>query len=135
MSLSTVQAALSAAAAAGLGAIPTEWPNAPFEKPANAKWAQVFFLPNQPSVETLGAAGEDLIDGIVQVNLNYPRDTGDADARSDFEAFRAQFPAGARKTNTGQTVTITNCGRSQGRLVDQWYRVSYTLAWYALIPR
>lgn len=152
MSLATAQAALIAAAIQQLGGIPTEFENVEFTKPTNAKWAQMFFIPNTPEVETLGPTGEDLATGLLQVNVNYPMDTGTLAATADFEAFRAGFPAGRHITiaadalqigpladaafdDADQVVTIINCGRSQGRLVDNWYRVSFTVGWQALIPR
>ena len=61
--------------------------------------------------------------------------TGGAAARSDFENIRASFPAGARPAYNGQEAVILSCGRSPGRVVDGWYRVSITISWYALIPR
>ena len=135
MSLLNVHQALEAAALAALTTIPVEHENVEITKPTAAKWSQLFFLPNVPSVETLGDEGEDLADGIYQININYPRNTGDSAARVDFEAVRAAFPAGTKYTNAGQVVTIRNCGRSQGRTVDNWYRVSITVGWEALIPR
>lgn len=135
MSLNKVQQALVGAAKTSLGATPAAYENEPFTKPSGAKWAQVYFLPNVPSVETLGAEGQDFVDGIVQIDLNYPVETGTADGRSDFESIRAAFPAGARPVYSGQEVIIRNCGRSPGRVVDGWYRLSITITWYALIPR
>ena len=135
MSMTKVQHALIAAVNTSLGATPAGYENEPFDPPADAKWARVFFLPNNPSVETLGANGEDFVDGIVQIDLNYPVKTGGAEARADFETIRAAFPAGARPSHSGQEVIIRNCGRSAGRVVDGWFRVSITITWYALIPR
>ena len=135
MSLSTVHAALLSKASTALTGITFEHENAPVVKPANAKWARVFFLPNQPSVETLGSTGEDMADGIFQIDINYPLTTGATAADTDFETVRGNFKAGSTLTSSGQVVTIMNCGRSQGRLVDQWYRVSITVGWYALIAR
>jgi hypothetical protein len=135
MSMDHVQRALIGAVNTALGAIPAGYDNEPFEPPSDAKWAQVYFLPNVPSVETLGAEGQDLVDGVVQIDLNYPVKTGTADGRSDFESIRAAFPAGARPVYSGQEVIIRNCGRSPGRVVDGWYRLSITITWYALIPR
>lgn len=152
MSLATAQAALITAAIDNLGGIPTEYENIEFTKPTNAKWAQMFFIPNQPEVETLGPNGEDLVTGILQVNVNYPVGTGTLASAADFEAFRAGLPAGKHITLTVETlrlgllagaelddddqiVTILNCGRSSGRLVDNWYRVSFTVGWQALIAR
>lgn len=135
MSLNKVQQALVGAAKTSLGATPAAYENEPFTKPSGAKWAEVFFLPNDPSVETLGGDGQDRVDGIVQVNLNYPTGTGGSAARADYESIRASFPAGARPAYNGQEVVILSCGRSTGRIVDGWYRVSITISWYALIPR
>lgn len=135
MSLDNVQRALIGAVSTQLGAIPTAYENEKFTKPSDAKWAEVFFLPNVPSVETLGADGEDRTDGLVQINMNYPVGTGGAAARNDFESIRAAFPAGARPAYNGQEAVILSCGRSSGRVVDGWYRVSITISWYALIPR
>lgn len=135
MSLDNVQRALIGAVATQLAAIPTAYENEKFTKPSDAKWAEVFFLPNDPSVETLGAGGEDRTDGLVQINMNYPVGTGGAAARNDFEGIRAAFPAGARPAYNGQEAVILSCGRSSGRVVDGWYRVSITISWYALIPR
>lgn len=135
MSISTVQSALLTSAATALGAIPTEHENVKFTPPTNAKWAKVSFLPAIPAVETLGSAGLDRADGVLQIDLNYPLTTGNSAARADYEAIRAVFPAGSRHTNTGQVVTITQSGRSQGRIVDNYYRVSISIFWYALIPR
>lgn len=135
MSMDHVQRALIGTVNTALGAIPAGYDNEPFGPPSDAKWAQVYFLPNVPSVETLGAEGQDFVDGIVQIDLNYPVKTGTADGRSDFESIRAAFPAGARPVYSGQEVIIRNCGRSPGRVVDGWYRLSITITWYALIPR
>jgi len=135
MSVSTAQTALFTAAISALGSIPTAFENVPFTKPVNAKWAALFFLPNRPGVETLGSVGQDMVTGIMQIDINYPQDTGDSAARADFETIRVAFKAGYSFTSSGQVVTITNCGRSAGRLVDQFYRVSTTVSWWAMIPR
>jgi hypothetical protein len=135
VSLSAVHSALLAQAATALSGITYGHENAPLTKPTNAKWGQVFFLPNQPSVETLGLIGQDGVDGIMQIDMNYPQNSGAAAADSDFETVRGSFKAGTSLTASGQVVTIISCGRSSGRLVDQWYRVSFTVGWRALIPR
>lgn len=135
MSLSDTQRALIGSVATSLGTIPTGYENEKFTPPSNSKWAEVFFLPNDPTVETLGSEGQDMVDGLIQINLNYPVGKGDAASRSDYENIRTSFPAGARPAYNGQEAVILSCGRSPGRVVDGWYRVSITISWYALIPR
>ncbi len=135
MSLEKVQRALMSAISQHLDGIPTAYENNKFVTPNGSKWAAVYFMPNQPSVETLGDNGLDFVDGIVQVDLNYAPGNGSAEAREDFEMMRYGFRAGNRLSYDGQAAIIVNCGRSQGRIVDGWYRVSITIGWYALIPR
>lgn len=135
MSLSKVEQALLTAVGTALNAIPTAYENVKFDKPSGSKWASVYFIPNLPSVETLGGAGQDMVDGIVQIDLNYPMDQGDATARADFETIRGSFKAGTRLTQSGQQAVVLSCGRSSGRPVDGWYRIVITIGWYALIPR
>jgi hypothetical protein len=118
-----------------LGAIPIEGENQQFNRPTNSTWAVLSFVPNQPSVETLGNQGQDYVNGFVQIDLHYPDASGDAQARADFETVRGFFKAGFRFTDSGQQVIILNCGRSQGRASGNWYVVSITISWYALIPR
>ncbi len=137
MGLADVQVALLTAAEAKLTelSIPFARENSAFTKPVSAKWGRLVFVPNQPSVETLGALGEDMVDGFLQVDIFYPAGTGYAAALSDFEAFRMGFVAGHSFASSGQLVTVNNCGRSQGRLDGSWYIVSIRITWWAMIPR
>lgn len=110
--------------------------NAPFEKPTDGSpWASAFVLPNQPSVATLGDAGQDAHDGILQIDLNYPLLTGDAAVTAKADELAGFFKAGERLSHSGVQLTVTSCGRSRGREVDGWYRVSVTVAWFARVPR
>jgi len=135
MSFAAVETALETIAETALAGVPTEWENATVDKDGAAKWAKVLFVANQPTAATMGAAGRDQVDGFLQIDLNYRQGVGKAQVKSDFEAFRGYFKAGDHPVNSGQVVTVRNCGRSQGRIVDNWYRVSITVSWYAQIPR
>jgi hypothetical protein len=135
MSKTEAHEALLAAANAALTGIPTEYQNLPFTKPVSSKWAQVHFMPNQPHVETLGLQGEDFVDGILQISINYPRNTGDIEARADYEEINSAFLAGRKYTYNGQPVAIRSCGCSSGYLEEQWYRIVITIQWWTLVPR
>lgn len=135
MSLDLVQRALMEKMTTVLEGVPTAFENQPFVPPEGKHWAQVHFVPNLPVIETLGDQGQDLVNGFVQVDLNYPPGTGSAQARQDFERIRAALPGGSRLRYDGQEVVIRNVGRSQGRILNNWYRVHVTVSWYALIPR
>ena len=135
MSMSNAQLALTAAVLSTLGAIPVERENAAFSKPTDAKWCRFTYLPNVPEGETLGDLGEDKQTGIAQVDFFYPIGQGDAAAIADAETFRAAYKVGHSFIANGQTIVISKCGRSPGRLEDNWFHVSVTVNWYALIPR
>ena len=135
MSLSAVQSALLGAIQGPLAGWQVAYPNIDFVIPDESEWARVSFVPNPPSVATLGDAGEDMVDGFLQIDLNYPLGVGDSESRAMFETLRQAFPAGTRVADAGQVATIISCGRSQGRLSDNWFVVSVTIGWYALIQR
>lgn len=109
--------------------------NVAFTPPPSAPWASVFFLPNQPSVATLGAGGQDQVTGVMQIDLNYPTNSGEADILAKFEAIKNAFTVGVRPIYQGQEVSIRSCGRSQGRVVGNFYRISITVMFYAQINR
>lgn len=117
-------------------AIPFAFPNAPFDKPTGGQpWANVFVLANQPSVATLGHEGEDAHDGILQIDLNYKLLSGTEAVTAKADELTDFFKAGKRLAHGGIEVTVASCGRSRGREVDGWYRVSMTITWSARVPR
>jgi hypothetical protein len=136
MSLSNVRSALVSAFLSG-GIFPAE--NIAFENiaftPGKEPWCQLSFVPAPPTVATLGAEGEDRFDGFLQLDLNYPLNSGDKAASDCVDAIRKLFTAGARFTYSGQEVVIASCGRSQGRTSSGFYRVSVTAQFYAHIQR
>lgn len=136
MSLDDVQSALTEMALIALQGIPVAMENAPFIPPNGTKWAALNFIPNDPSVFTLGSEGRDAVDGILQIDLTYPQGAGTEPARKDFEHIRSFFPAGSRPQYNDQEVIIMNCGRSRGRIVEKTsYRISITIYWYGYIGR
>lgn len=114
---------------------PTAYENTKFDKPTGSPWCSVFILPNQPSVASLGAGGTDAHTGIMQVDINYPLASGEADIVADADTVAAHFTAGRRLVYNAQEVIVRSCGRSRGRSVDGWYRISLTIDWYAQTPR
>ena len=110
--------------------------NAPFDKPTGkTPWAAAFIQMNQPSVATLGAEGQDAHDGFLQIDLNYPLNTGEAAVTAKADELTDFFKAGKRLAHSGVELMVTSCGRSRGREVDGWYRVSMTIAWRARVSR
>lgn len=136
MSVSNVRSALMQAFKDGdfFAKENTSFENLKFTPGANP-WCKLTFVPAQPTVATLGAGGKDRLDGFLQIDLNYPLDTGEKALNDKFDALRNTFTAGARFTYSGQEVIVASCGRSQGRIIEGFFRVSVTVIFYAHINR
>ena len=120
------------------GAFGLSWAseNRAFTPTAGTAWAELFVIPNQPSVASLGDDGYDLHDGILQINLNYPADTGAGAAKAKATAIRDYFYAGRSVLYSGQYVEVVSCGRDRaGRSVDSWYQIVVTVFWRAWTNR
>lgn len=132
-----LRAALMQGAVSALGSdFPLAQDNAPFDdKPSSGPWAAAFPFINQPSVATLGSEGQDAFDGILQIDLNYPLNTGEAAVTAKADGLYQYFKAGKRLAYSGVELTVTSCGRSRGREVDGWYRVSMTISWFSRVSR
>jgi hypothetical protein len=73
--------------------------------------------------------------GILQVDFFYPKNTGDADVGIDTETFRAAFKAGSSFVSGSQAAHVKSCGRSPAHYDENWFFVSITAEWWALVPR
>jgi hypothetical protein len=114
----------------------TAYENASFPKPAiTSAWAAVFIVPNQPTIESVGDGGMDGHTGFMQIDINYPSNGGTGAAIAKADSVAQYFKGGTRIAFGGQQVQIQSCGRSQGRPVDGWYRVSLTINWTAYVQR
>lgn len=109
--------------------------NVAFTPPSAQPWFSVFYIPSEPQVATLGAGGEDRVEGFLQIDLNYPTGTGEAALNAKYDELQSCFTAGARALYQGQEVVIVSCGRSGGRNVDSCFRVSVTVRFYANVNR
>lgn len=137
MSIAKVRSALVQAFVTGSFFNQTEvaYENKKFDPPKDKPWAAFFFVPIQPVVFTLGTGGYDEQRGFVQIDLNYPTDDGEKDVAAKADAIRDAFKAGFQFSYSGQEVRIVSCGRSQGRSINNYYRVSITIQFLAFIVR
>jgi hypothetical protein len=135
MSFSKISGALITAFEGGDFGLPTAHENIDYDPTPGTAWAEVFIIPNQPTVGTLGAAGEDNHTGLMQIDLNYPPDSGSKAAIDKADEIRALFKAGSRFSYSGQLITVLSCGRSRGVKAGGWFRVSMTINWYAFTAR
>jgi hypothetical protein len=107
----------------------------PAEPAPKTKWMQLFALGSDPRPDTLGSAGEDRVDAVFQVTMNYPTGTGRAAAKADYEILRGTFKAGAVLSHDGQAVNIVACGMRTGSRTPIWYKIHFSITWFAFVPR
>jgi hypothetical protein len=103
--------------------------------PGTAAWAAVHLMPNTPSATSIGVNGIDEHDGVFQVAIYYPINTGDGAANAKADAIAAVFKAGATFTSGGQAVVITRTGVGAGRNDAGWYRLTVSIYWRAKVNR
>lgn len=106
MSIVKVRAALETALNSMSPALITAWENNPFTPPAsNVPYQKSFVLSATP--ENLEYGSSYLENGIFQVTLMYPLQTGTAAVAARAELLRTIFNRGASFINSGVTVRIT----------------------------
>lgn len=135
MSIVKVRAAMmSGYATANLGLVSAH-ENVKFTQPVNSLWAEVFYMPGVPTMASLGAEGEDDLQGYLQVNINAPLGKGSGAAMAKAEQLRAFFYGGRTFIYQGQPVTIKTTGTKAGIPTDSCYKVPTVINFYARIPR
>ena len=130
-----IDSALIQAFTDGAFGLPAAYENKEHDPDPCVAWCELFIAPNQPSVNTMGDGGQDLITGFLQINLNYPVGTGAGDAKKKATEIRDYFYAGRVFTYVSQDVFITNAGRGIARNIDSYYQVITTINWQARVQR
>lgn len=115
----------------GLG-LSTAYENASFPPPTDGSdWAAVFIVPAATDFFTLGANGEDLHTGFMQIDFNTKHGTGRAALVGYYDSVRASFIGGKSFTQNSQSVQILTVERSPVRESDGWMTLSVTINWQA----
>jgi hypothetical protein len=135
VSLTTARVGIRKAVAALFTSVAIEYENAPVTPAAGAKWIQIYSLDGRPRVDTLGDNGDNHVKSITQVTINYPIGTGSGASETDYETLQAHFPAGSSLIESTQGVTFENVDMSTGSIGSLWYKVHFSINWFAFIPR
>lgn len=94
-------------------------------------WMEAFLLPATPQNRTMGAQGVVLEQGIFQVTVRYPTDTGTKDITTQAEAIRSHFPRGTSLSAGTETVVIANTpALSQVRNEADWQAIVVSIPYF-----
>lgn len=138
MSETKINAALVSAAGTALGASYAgriAYEGRDFTPPSSGKWAGLYNLRAGTAIATLGAGGEDQHDGVFQIDLSAPENTGTAGLLADADALRAYFIGGRSFIYNGQCVRVRRCDVSAIRYVDGYLRVSASVTYLSRSTR
>lgn len=134
MSLEKVQLGLISLYQTLTPEIPTAWDNRKFDPVRDSLWASVHFMPAGEEMATLGQGGTDLNFGILQINLNIPLGIGEKNTREKISSLRTCFSP-RTLLHEDQAFTIVRRYPENGRAVDNFWRIPFTVHWKAYIPR
>lgn len=118
MSQVAIRKALEIALNAMTPALPTAWENVTFQPPDPAlPFQRVFILFAEPDDAELGSANH-TERGIFQINLLYPLQAGDKDARARAELIKSTFARANSFSNSGISTIIERTPEASGGMVD-----------------
>jgi hypothetical protein len=135
MSLALINGALVTAYQAVSLGLSTAYEGKDFKPAAGTAWAAVFNLPASTVVDTLGAGGQDVHDGVFQIDINVPENLGTAVLLQHAQSLRAYFYAGRTVSYSGQDVRIRGASRGAIRREGAWLRLSVSVSYWAWTAR
>lgn len=124
--------------------IPIAWQNYPPIDPITgdivssllgAMWGRVTIMPARPTVVTMGSDGKDQIDGIMQVDLFSPRNSGTAEAHAIADVIAASFFAGSVHSMGEVDVHVDFCGRTGATEKLDSYLTKIEIGFHSWISR
>ena len=114
---------------------PTKWPNAPFRVPNDAPWLRATIIDMNDSVRTLGSGGRNRIDGLLQLDVFVPKNSGDVVLMGIVDQLGAIFQSGKELTHNGQVVRINSASNREGMDEETWYRRIIEVDFYSFETR
>lgn len=107
-----VQATLMDAWSGGSLAYPVAYEGRDFTPPDNAPWIALHTMPVSVRTAAIGIAAPLEHVGLLQIDLNYPLNTGTGQPLADADTVAAYFSPGATFTHNGMRLLIESCDRS-----------------------
>lgn len=112
--------------------------NLTFLPPSNQAWAEVSVLVSSIGVSTLGNGGQDRVDGILQVDIYEPVNTGSKAAFDKLDTLRGKFVAGHSLHDSDNDIFVIfpNGPRPEQPAVEKsFYRLTVSIPFYSHITR
>lgn len=110
------------------------WPNVPFTPKDGEPWMFYRLLHSDQKPITLGANGNDQVDGLIQIDVSYPLNAGEGNSRKTIdELHRCFYP---RTVSTyGLAVTILSRSKSGASSGSNYFTTPFTVRWRSQLTR
>lgn len=132
MSIKNVHAVLQSAVA-DIAGLPTLQRENTRNTNQQAAWSRFSLLPAETSQATLGDTGKERLNGLAQIDIFTPVDTGVTTALTKAELILAAFPRGTELTISGQIVRIDRCWVETASQDGKHYHTPVQIRWHSLV--
>ena len=97
-------------------------------------WSRATLLPAETRQETLGVTGRNRLNGLYQIDLFYPADTGVQDANEMADELTYEFRRGVQLVHqqSNLIVNIEMAWREAGSRYEQFYNAPVIVRWRAI---
>lgn len=126
-----VQATLMSAWAGVSLAYPVAYEGRDFTPPNGAPWIALHTMPVSVRAAAIGVGSPLEHVGLLQIDLNYPLNSGTGTALTDADTVADYFAPGQTFTHNGMRLVIESCDRSQILRDDAWVTLYLTVKWRA----
>ena len=109
----------------------TAWENKKYEPVKGTLYLRATRLPGEGEQATLGDGGEDLNEGIYQIDVFAPSDDWKKDALAMADLIANRFKRGAILTYNSVNVRIKKVWIDTGRNSDGWYHIPVNVSYYS----
>lgn len=136
MSFEEIQKALDVPLKTGsFGGLPVFLENSTATPDISTPFLAGTLLPVQPTQSELGPAGTDLHEGIYQISIYYPKDSGTGDINRKADEIAAVFKSGVNFEWLTSCVRINSVGRGPLRINKGWAILDLSVDWSSYIKR
>jgi len=106
--------------------IDVAYPNTLYEPTINTKWLKVSFLQSKPS-DTVLSTGYERINGIMQVDINIPKDTGAYDIYEIYKDLKEIFKTNGILRDGDNYVHLQSVYLEGQRVSESWFTKYLTI--------
>lgn len=136
MSFEEIQKALDNPLKAGaFGGLPVVLENSTYVPDVSTPFLTGTILPAQPTQTELGPAGTDLHEGIYQISIYYPKDSGTGEMNRKADEISLVFKSGVTFEWETTCVRINNIGRNPLRINKGWAVLDLSAEWSSHVKR